>query len=109
MRNRIDIDHLHSRAICREIGERLQAYLEPEPGLPAHLRKQVNRFCELEGQSPSIVPDVEHRLGNEPGSHVSRGDRSRLAWPWRRKNVALADRLIALIRSSGTQRGPPVR
>jgi len=68
MRNRIDIDHVHSRAICREIGERLQAYLEPEPELPAHLRKQVNRFCELEGQSPSIVPDVEHRLGNEPGS-----------------------------------------
>jgi hypothetical protein len=37
MRNRIDIDHLYSRAICREIGERLQAYLEPEPELPAHL------------------------------------------------------------------------
>jgi hypothetical protein len=64
MRNRIDIDHLHSRAICREIGE-LQAYLEPELALPVHLRKQVNRFCELEGQSPSIVPDVERRLGNE--------------------------------------------
>ena len=51
MRNRIDIDHLHSRAICLE---RLQAYLKPEPELPAHLRKQINRFCELEGQSPSI-------------------------------------------------------
>ena len=83
MRNRIDIDHLHSRAICFE---RLQAYLKPEPELPAHLRKQVNRFCELEGQSPSIVPDVEHRLGNEPGSDVSRGDRSPFTWSWRRKS-----------------------
>jgi hypothetical protein len=81
----IDIDHLHSRAICREIGERLQAYLKAEPELTAHLRKQVEQLRELEGQSPSIVPDVERRLGNEPGSDVSRGDRSPFTWWWRRK------------------------
>jgi hypothetical protein len=38
MRNRIDIDHIHSRAIVREIGERLRASLKPEPELPASLR-----------------------------------------------------------------------
>ena len=75
----IDIDHLHSRAICREIGERLQAYLKPEPELTAHLRKQVDQLRELEGQSPSIVPDVERRLRNE------RGNRSPFTWSWRRK------------------------
>jgi hypothetical protein len=85
MRDRIDIDHSHSRAICREIGERLQAYLKPEPELTAHLGKQVDQLRELEGQSPSIVPDVERRLGNEHGSDVSRGDRSPFTWSWRRK------------------------
>jgi hypothetical protein len=66
MRNRIDIDHLHSRAICREIGERLQAYLKPEPKLPARLKKQIDQLGGLEGQSPSIVPDEEHGFGNKP-------------------------------------------
>jgi hypothetical protein len=58
MRDRVDIDHVHSRAICREIGERLQACLKPEDGLAAHLRKQVDQLHESDGQSPSIVPDV---------------------------------------------------
>jgi hypothetical protein len=66
MHNRIDIDHLHSQAICREIGERLQAYLKPEPESPVRLGKQVDQLCELEGRSPSIVPDKEHGFGNKP-------------------------------------------
>ena len=60
MRNPIDFDHTHSRAICREIGERLQRYLRAEAELPASMKKQVHRLYELEGQSPSIVPDIEH-------------------------------------------------
>ena len=60
MHDRVDIDHLHSRAICREIGERLQAHLKPEPELPARLRKQADQLRELEDQSPSMVLDVEH-------------------------------------------------
>jgi len=56
MRNPIDIDHIHCRAICREIGERLQQRLRPEGELPASMRKQIRRLDELEGQSPSIVP-----------------------------------------------------
>jgi len=48
MRNGIDIDHIHSRAIVREIGERLRASLKPEPELPASLRAQIDRLREFE-------------------------------------------------------------
>jgi len=60
MSNRIEIDHKHSRAIVREIGERLRASLKPEPELPPSLRTQINRLRELEGQSSSIIPAAEH-------------------------------------------------
>jgi hypothetical protein len=59
MRNRIDIDHRHSRAIVQEIGERLRASLKEERELPASLRMQIGRLRELEEQSPSIVPAAE--------------------------------------------------
>jgi hypothetical protein len=59
MRNRIDIDHRHSRAIVQEIGERLRAFLKEEPELPGRLRTQIDRLRELEEQSPSIIPDAE--------------------------------------------------
>ena len=54
MRNRIDIDSKHSRAIVQEIGERLCALLKEEPELPGSLRTQIDRLRELEEQSPSI-------------------------------------------------------
>ncbi len=60
MRNRIDIDYVHSRAIVREIGERLRASLKPESEVPGSLRTQIDRLRELEERSPSIVPDAEH-------------------------------------------------
>ena len=59
MPNRIDIDHRHSRAILREIGERLWGSLREEPELPENLRKQVDRLNEFEDQSPSIVPRMD--------------------------------------------------
>jgi hypothetical protein len=59
MRNCIDIDHKHSRAIVQKIGERLRTSLQPEPELPASVRTQVNRLGELEEQSPSIIPAAE--------------------------------------------------
>jgi hypothetical protein len=86
MRNLIDIDHTHSRAISEEIGERLQAYLSEEPELPASLRKQVERLRELEGPPPSIVPTVERRFGNVPHRDARREDRWRFIWSWRRKS-----------------------
>ena len=86
MRNSVDIDHRHSRAICDEIGERLQSYLRIEPELPVSLRMQVEQLHRLEVQSPSIVPDVEHAFGNEPNKDwASGGDQFRFNWPWRRK------------------------
>ena len=59
MRNRIDIDPKHSRAIVQEIGERLRAVLKEEPECPGSLRMQIDRLRELEEQSPSIVPAAE--------------------------------------------------
>ena len=54
MRNFIDIDHVHSRAIVREIGERLRTSLDPEPELPAGLQMQIDQLRELEERSPSF-------------------------------------------------------
>ena len=59
MRNRIDIDPKHSRAIVQEIGQRLRAVLKEEPECPGSLRTQIDRLRELEEQSPSIVPAAE--------------------------------------------------
>jgi hypothetical protein len=55
MRNRIDIDSKHSRAIVQEIGERLRELQQEEPDSPESLRTQMNRLRELEEQSPSII------------------------------------------------------
>jgi hypothetical protein len=60
MCNSVDIDHRHSRAICIEIGERLQSHLRIEPELPVGLEMQIDRLRGLEEQLPSIVPDAEH-------------------------------------------------
>ena len=46
MRNPIDIDHVHSRVIRQEIGERLQQHIRVEPELPVSLKKHVNRLGE---------------------------------------------------------------
>jgi hypothetical protein len=59
MRNLIDIDPKHSRAIIQEIGERLRAVLKEEPECPVSLGTQIDRLGELEEQSPSIVPAAE--------------------------------------------------
>jgi hypothetical protein len=66
MRNRIDIDHKHSRAIVREMGERLRASLEPEPELPPNFQTQINRLRDLERPSPSIIAAAEQR-NKSPG------------------------------------------
>jgi hypothetical protein len=76
--------HLHRREPCRRVvlalrqlgdvgrgvaqGAQLTAIgqwdgtasLSVEPELPASLRRQVDQLRELDGQSPSIVPDVGH-------------------------------------------------
>jgi hypothetical protein len=72
MRNRIDIDHLHSRVICREIGERLQAHLKPEPELPARLKNQADQLREVERQSSSMVHGPRRGVQARQGCESSR-------------------------------------
>lgn len=55
MRNPIEIDYSHSRAILQEIGERLRTSLKEDPELPASLRLQIDRLRQLEGQSQPNV------------------------------------------------------
>jgi hypothetical protein len=57
----IQIDPIHSRAICDEIGERLRQVLKRESvGLPLRLQLLVDRLAELDGAAaPSIVPSFE--------------------------------------------------
>ena len=51
MRNRIDIDSNHSRAIVQEIGEKLRAFLKEESEPSGSLRAQIDRLRELEVQT----------------------------------------------------------
>jgi hypothetical protein len=48
MPNAIDIDSRHSRAIVREIGERLQSSFKVDRELPAGFRRQIERLRQLE-------------------------------------------------------------
>ena len=60
----IQIDHMHSRAICDEIGDRLRETLGREPvELPPRLRLLVERLAELDGEvAPSIIPSFGDML-----------------------------------------------
>jgi len=59
--NKLQIDSVHCRAICDEIGERLQTILPPDvAGLPPRLRVLVDRLADQERElAPSIVPDLD--------------------------------------------------
>lgn len=56
MRARIDIDRALTRAILREIGERLQACLDEDELTPS-LRLQLDRLRQLDDQSPRNTRD----------------------------------------------------
>lgn len=59
MRNSVDIDHTHNHAVNREIGERLRTLLGVDAETPAILRAHLDRFRELEDESPSIIINSE--------------------------------------------------
>ena len=70
MRNSADIDSRHSRAIVKEIGERLRASLErgsleDDRELPVNLRKQIERLRQSENSDDkSQLHNLSrHRLG----------------------------------------------
>jgi hypothetical protein len=50
MRNSIAIDSSHSRAIVKEIGERLRTSLKEERELPAKFKMQIERRRQAEGE-----------------------------------------------------------
>jgi hypothetical protein len=57
----IQIDEMHSRAICQEIGERLRIELKESLPLPPKLARLMERLVELDyHNSPSIVPATEN-------------------------------------------------
>ena len=76
MRNRIDIDYSHSRAIVQEIGERLRASLEVDRELPASLRMQIDRLRELEGSSRPNVARSTPRWWTRKPTDAKLGDRA---------------------------------
>ena len=51
MPNSVDIDSQHSRAIVKEIGERLRASLEEDRELPVNFRKQIERLRQSESEA----------------------------------------------------------
>src|SRR5438067_1059829 len=56
MRNPIDIDSKHSRAIVREIGEGLRTSFKEDQELPANVREQLERLRQSEGEAqPNTV------------------------------------------------------
>jgi hypothetical protein len=62
--NQLQIDGLHCRAICDEIGERLQIMLRPDAAeLPARLQILIDRLADQDRQlAPSIVPDLDDMI-----------------------------------------------
>jgi hypothetical protein len=51
MRNRVDIDSSHSRAIVGVIGKILQSSLKEDRELPVTFRMQIERLRQLEGDA----------------------------------------------------------
>lgn len=62
----IELDHLHSTAVCQGVGERLRDALSREaPDLPQHLRTLIDRLPELDRENtPSVVPDADKMIGS---------------------------------------------
>ena len=69
------LDHVHCRAICDEIGERLRQVLKPEAlDIPQRLLALLDRLAELE-QAPSIVPSMDEMYfprSTEPSARIKR-------------------------------------
>jgi hypothetical protein len=74
MRNSVDIDSRHSRAIVKEIGERLRASLErgsleEDRELPVNLRKQIERLRQSESEAQAIS-NAMLALGGGRNDHI---------------------------------------
>lgn len=69
----LQIDSMHCRAICEEIGERLRIVLARESAnLPDRLRSLMDQFAEQEFDlAPSIAPSQDAGYNSAP-SHTDR-------------------------------------
>ena len=70
--NQLQIDSLHCRAICEEIGERLRTILPPETAaLPPRLQFLIDRLAEQDHElGPSTAPDLDDMIW-QPVSHAA--------------------------------------
>ncbi|QQO12556.1 hypothetical protein JJB99_24200 [Bradyrhizobium diazoefficiens] len=50
MRNSVDIDKVHSRAMVREIGDSLRTLYKPDREPPPRIRDQLHRLRDLDGR-----------------------------------------------------------
>jgi hypothetical protein len=87
MRNPIDIDAAFSRAIIREIGERLRASVS-ENELPARLIVLLDRLDQLDDHSsPSGVPELEsEKFGETTAARRSLVSPVRWTTRWRTRH-----------------------
>jgi hypothetical protein len=74
MQNSVDIDSRHSRAIVKEIGERLRGSLErgsleEDRELPVNLRKQIERLRQSESEAQAIS-NAMLALGGGRNDHI---------------------------------------
>ena len=69
MRNLVDIDSRHSRAIVKKIGERLRESLEEDRELPVNLRKQIERLRQSESEAQAIS-NAMLALGGGRNDHI---------------------------------------
>jgi len=54
------LDHIHCRAICDEIGERLREVLRREASeMPPRLLMLLDELAQLDDHGPSIVPSID--------------------------------------------------
>jgi hypothetical protein len=62
--NELQIDSVHCRAICDEVGERLRVILRTETGnLPVRLQILLDRLADQDRElAPSIVPDPDDMI-----------------------------------------------
>ena len=86
------LDHVHCRAICDEIGERLRQVLKPETlEIPQRLLTLLERLALLE-QLPSIVPSIDEASFQRFPETSARTTRSAdLALPATSRKSASAD------------------
>jgi hypothetical protein len=62
--NQLQIDNLHSRAICDEIAERMRAIHDRQLGAASpYLQSLIDRLSELDQPSaPSIAPSIDDMI-----------------------------------------------